>query len=351
LLALLSDCYQFRLLSSDAWGQVVALFFFLSIVNAYLFVSSQRAAAGCVLLMAMLIFKTAIILQDYRLALNHHYMYAWIAVTFLFLPAKRATIPALLVTMYAWAGVLKITPGSEWLTGYGFFGRRPLGLPAFLIPAECAYVVVLELVFIWGLLSRRNWIQWTTLAQVTLFHIASFWIVGFFYPLQMFLLLAIIPLTRMWPQIGSVRSGSRAWPLATVLTVSALCIAQLIPRTFPGDPALTGEGRMFALNMFDAPIECRAEGVLQESGGRPQVIPLRVPFLQTRLRCDPIVYLSAAQAICRRLGDRTNLRLSLVSRRMRSGPFQTVVDIDSFCTANIGYRLWRHNSWIRVSEP
>jgi len=62
---------------------------------------------------------------------------------------------------------------------------------------RCVYVIVLELGVTWGLLARRAWIFWTALAQFLVFHALSWQVVGFFYPLLMFAILAIFPLSRL----------------------------------------------------------------------------------------------------------------------------------------------------------
>ena len=163
---------------------------------------------------------------------------------------------------YFWAGTLKLN--WEWVSGGALY--RPLWLltgPA--VVAACAYVVVLELVIVWGLLSRRSWIFWSSLAQVLLFHVMSFAVVGWFYPLLMFALLAIFPLARCIPGAppepasasassgGACRGRRSRWR-------SRFSLVQLTTHLYPGDTAITGEGRLFALHMFDARVVCEAGG-------------------------------------------------------------------------------------------
>ena len=86
-------------------------------------------------------------------------------------------------------------------------GRRALSAdvadPGVGVVAACAYVIVLELVVSWGLLARRAWIFWAAFAQFLLFHALSWQVVGFFYPLLMFAILTIFPVSRLVEPAGS----------------------------------------------------------------------------------------------------------------------------------------------------
>ncbi len=66
-----------------------------------------------------------------------------------------------------------------------------------------------------------------------------------------------------------------------------------------GDSAITGEGRFFALHMFDAPIECQAVVLKTTKDGQQALAPLQARNLSERVHCDPIVFWSMARHICR----------------------------------------------------
>ena len=280
----------------------------------------------------------------------------WVVISYLSLPDKRRALKWLIVAMYFWAGILKIMPGSEWLTGGALYGRHPLGLPDALIPWACAYVILLELVLVFGVLSKRRSRFLGSFSQLILFHIASFWVVGWFYPVLMFLLLAIFPIARMWPaaaakagQAHSRAESTRRGRRAAGGLIAVFSGAQLIGFAIPGDAAVTGEGRIFALNMFDAPLECRASVAFVSSTGVQVEVPLNAPFLNARLQCDPIVYLGLARHYCResaQQGGGFNFTLRLESRRAAGARYLPIIDLESFCTTSPKYRLFRHNDWI-----
>ena len=56
---------------------------------------------------------------------------------------------------------------------------------------------MLEMVIIFGVYARKNWIFWATLGQLAVFHIYSWPIVGYYYPMLMFGLCSIFALARL----------------------------------------------------------------------------------------------------------------------------------------------------------
>jgi len=352
------SCGTWRVLGPHAIDALLASLVILSAANAVLFANDRLVPAALISLVVLSSVKTALILQDYRLVLNQHYMAAWALVVYLFVPSKRRSLLHLTVAFYVWAGLLKLN--HEWLSGAALYGRRPLDLPAALVPAECVYVVILELGAVFGILSRRAWAFWGALIQLVLFHIASFWVVGFFYPVLMFLLLSIVPMGRLIrePSAEAVRPAPRVVGLSwryerksTYLVLAMFSIMQMIPRLFPGDPSITGEGRVFALNMFDAPTRCVATVTPRVGSNVSVPEKFNIPFLQPRIACDPIVYLEAAKQMCKGTELRPRLEdfdLTLASGRRADRALQLVVSIQFFCASSPRYSFLRHNPWIRA---
>jgi hypothetical protein len=223
-----------------------------------------------------------------------------------------------------------------------------------MIMAACAYVIVMELVISWGLLSGRRWIFWGTFAQLLLFHVMSWPVVGFFYPVIMFLLLTIVLLDRLDPSdrsapellrplwAGTARAGS-------YLVLIAFSLFQLFPYTFPGDRAITGEGRIYGLHMFDARVACAVTATVEERSGAVRTISLK-PGLPPRMDCDPLVAYHRARNLCEGRGllplDVADLRLRIASRRTTEPELRPVVDVPNFCTKMPRYDPLRPNLWI-----
>jgi hypothetical protein len=326
------------------WG-----FFLLSVLASACF-ALRRISAGYWLLVLVTAIRLLIMVQDYRLRANQHYMLNWLVLAFLFLPGKRLLLHHLLVSLYFWAGVLKLD--WEWLSGVALYNQDRLWLPASLVPASCVYVVFLETTMIFGLYSRRPLIFYGTLAQLVAFHIFSWPIVGFWYPTLMFCLLSILPLTRLfhppeaWVAFSSRRVLRRQPLNAAVLTVFALL--QMVPHAFPGDSALTGEGRVFALHMFDALIVCEAKMTYHLADGSTREDPLpETERLPHRSRCDPVIFFDLAKNNCWRPPPGViDLDLSLRSRHSAETQDHQTIDIKGFCAASPTYDMWRHNAWI-----
>ena len=344
----LPACHEWRVLPPVGIDIVLIFILILGALTALLFTHRHTAGLAYTLLAVLTLGKIVIVAQDYRLILNQHYMATWIAVVFLFVPQKRRTLIWLLVAFYVSAGLLKFTP--EWASGASLYGRRPLGLPPAVIPLACLYVILLE-VFLSPLMAlRRRTPSLFVLCQLYLFHLSSFWVVGYFYPILMFLLLSVVGMDLASGISGnnSERRGTGWIGVAAVITIFAGF--QAVPRLMPGDSAITGEGRLWALNMFDAPLQCRATANIH-TGVVEEAIPLRAPFVNRRIACDPILYYELARHLCRDMGRTyagTDFDLTLETRLYGKQEYETIVSLPSFCKLDVTYSVWTHNQWIAI---
>jgi hypothetical protein len=385
------NCHEWRVFGGTEVAAVLWAYLALTIATGACFFSKRTVGWGWLGLLAITAIRTGLMFQDFTLRLNQHYMANWVALAFLFLPARRALVPALLVSFYFWAGILKLD--MEWLSGAALYGREKLWVPDALVAASCVYVVVLEVVLIFGLYSRRAWLFWTTIAQLVIFHIWSWPIVGFFYPMLMFGLDSIFVLAwlldrknrdeseffedherdvrdiereirdgsplperleEMSPAgnrdpspISALRAPGVRGPAALLL--AGFAITQMLPKVFPGDEAITGEGRLFALNMFDARVVCQGYAIIRTADGKEKKSSFSNRSYAKRIACDPVLYFNLARNECRR--DRrgaplVNLDLHLRSRRTTDAGLRDVIDIPDFCTAGVTYDMWRPNDWI-----
>jgi hypothetical protein len=347
---LFEQCFRYRVLTFEQVTAVLLAYGALSVVSAVLFLLPRRAAAAYLWLVLVNLVKTAIYVQEYRLRMNQHYMLYMATLVFLFLPNKRHLLRYTLVFFYVWASTLKYN--AEWLGGHALY-HDPLLVPKALIPASCAYVVFLESFIVWGVLSGRRWLMWTSFAQLILFHIISWPVVGFFYPLLMFALLTIFPLTVRHPQAGEPPSLLRAlWsgrqPRSTYAFLAFFSLLQLVPVAMPGDEKITGEGRLFSLHMFDSRIFCKGALTLKFKDGTIQEQP--IPFRwTTRIRCDPAANFSRAKRLCHEHRNDPNfvdLDLVYEARRAHQKTKRPLVSITDFCRQDLSYSIWRPNEWI-----
>jgi len=345
------NCHEWRVLSAGGIDAVLWAMLALSVAAAGLFLKERWARWGYWLLVAATAVRLLVFVQDFRLRLNQHYMLNWVMLAFLLLPKKRAVIPWLVVFFYFWAGILKLD--MEWLSGAALYNRDKIWIPEALIPASCVYVVVLEIAIVFGLCSKRAWLFWSTFAQLVLFHVVSWAVVGFYYPMLMFGLISVFVTGRLlapeteWISFGQLRDAALRPVLPLVIGVFSFF--QMVPYAFPGDTAITGEGRLFALNMFDARVVCEAFATIHKEDGTTKDVPIRTDQLAQRITCDPIAYFNLARSNCRnyeKKGKFTDFDLHLRSRRTSDPEFRDVIDIRNFCTAKPTYDMWRPNVWI-----
>ena len=349
---LVPDCERFRLLSSGQLDLLMGGYGVAALLGMALFARRRWTAPAWAGLALLTLLKLAVLALDFRLRLNQHYMSTAACAVFLFVPRKRASLQLMLVLFYFWAGTLKLN--WEWVSGAALY--KPLWLltgPA--VVAACAYVVVIELVVVWGLLARRPAVFWPCLGQVLLFHVMSFAIVGWFYPLLMFALLAVFPLARELPGATPESVGeqilARRLPRPALALAGVVSLAQISTHFYPGDTAITGEGRLYALHMFDARVVCEAEATLKMPDGN--TISANIEIETIRLRCDPLMIHGIARNLCRHRAagqlEIVDLDLHLRSRRTTASEFQQVIDYPNFCSQLPRYEPFLHNSWINPS--
>ena len=325
--------------------RIVATYMALGVAASISFARKRTLAAVATLLAASAM-GTCVYFLDYRLRLNQSYMLAWVVGVFVFARRKVEALSALLVAFYVAAGFLKLTP--DWLTGRALYAQ-PWLVPESLVPASCVYVVVLELVLVWGLLSQRALVRRAVLAQLALFHAVSWPVVGWFYPLLMLGLLSIFVFAEhehrivTWAVLRGPSSGS-------LLRVIGLFAAmQLVPAFFRGDAALTGEGRLFALHMFDARVSCTGGAVIRTPGRAPRTIPLVAAESDVRSQCDPIVLVSHARRVCKEPWARTEgtvVDVSVDAKRASDPEAMPLVRIADACNVPLAYSPFHENRWI-----
>src|SRR5438128_4590960 len=348
---LVPECEKLRVLSAAGVALLLRAYFAAAIGAGLLFASRRLvpwAYAGLVLVNLL---KLGVMLLDYRLRMNQHYMGFFATFAYLLVPGKRDALRVLVTLFYFWAGTLKLN--WEWISGAGLY--RPMWpFSGVAVVLACVYVIVLELGVASGLLAKRAWMFWTSFAQFLVFHALSWQVVGFFYPLLMFAILAIFPLSRLVepedPPDGLLLSLGRRRAARPVYALAAVFSAlQLTPYAFPGDRTLTGEGRLYALHMFDARPTCSGWAELRRADGATNRRHLKLP-LDTRIACDPIVFFHRARNLCRqRDAGRVafeDLDLFLSARRASDGEMKRVIATRGFCAKGERYDHFRHNAWI-----
>jgi hypothetical protein len=288
-----------------------------------------------------------IISLDYRLRQNQYYMFLWTNLVYLLARDRRRCLQILIVLFYFWAGTLKLN--REWLSGAVLYNNLWF-VPRTLVPVACGYVVLLELVIIWGLLARSRLVFWSTFAQVALFHLMSLSQINWFYPAIMFTILSIFVL--VWTD-GSQSTWRWRWGELKAVSIVVLLFSacQLVPRSYGGDPALHGQGRTLALHMFEARQDCQVEVVFHHRDGRTTRRSLLRKDYPPRLVCDTVVYYGLARNLCRKLPPGvSDFDLSMMAKRRTDSTFAPVIEAPGFCQGVRDFKVLGRNWWLLTGE-
>ena len=138
--------------------------------------------------------------------------------------------------------MLKLDP--DWLSGATLYKQDQLWFPAGLVPIACAYVVVLEVVMIWGIYARRAPIFWFVVAQLFSVPLHIVGNRGLLVPTPDDVparhpssARIVVP-----PQRNLVLAPCRSRRRAAVVAVGALCLLQFAPRVFLATPPSPARG-------------------------------------------------------------------------------------------------------------
>jgi len=342
------NCWRFRV--GEQALSYLTLIGLAGVSLAVIALEQRRVRLFWIVLVALNVMLVCIVSMDYRLRSNEFYMLLWINAVFLFWPAKRWSIPLVLVSFYFWAGTLKLN--REWLSGAVLYHDL------FIIPTRyawlaCSYVVVLELVQVWALLSTRLWLRLSVLGQLALFHWESLSQIHWFYPALMTAMLSWFVIEKV--VAGSPTANSRqllrfVGPKSAYALLGIFALCQLVPYLYPGDKALTGQGRLFALHMFEARQECDVSATIHRTFGPDTTIDLKMYGFPPRTICDPVVYFDRAQNMCRgRSEDPTlgDLDLRMNAKRATDSSLTLVIDAPHFCSSAYTFNLVRGNDWMK----
>lgn len=320
---------------ADTWAQCslfLTILIFVSLWNKNIGAKGLR-----VLVLIALVLHLAFLAMDYRMKMNQHLMHFTLDIAFIIFTHPISVIRILLVAFYFWAGLLKYHP--DWISGLALYSD-PLWIPKTWQPLAAKYVLGLEIFFIWALLSQKVWLRLFVFIQLFVFHFVSWNIVGFYYPLLMYGLLFILII-----HDHQFSKLTFTWKPAIISAFILFSVFQIYPKVISSEPAMTGQGRAFALHMFDALIECKP--LIFPDDSAP---PIRVDtFGSPRLRCDPIVFYMQIRNYCRQHRTIPKVRASLQARRASESVWHQIVDLRDACIrTDQDVSLWR-NDW--VQEP
>lgn len=351
-------CREVRPLFTIAAPWLCALLGLLTVCGLFVLWRPRLAAWSGGIAVAALAVKYTIILQDYTLMGNFHYITLGLWAAFLLDRDSLWTPRLTLVTCYLAAGWVKLHP--EWLSGSVLksfivtFRPEWLSHPTLLkaLAPAANLNVILEMFVALFLLSKRRPVFLGTLALMTAFHLLSWPVVGLTFPLTMLLLL--LPLWSLafspsdWRFENAV--SEQKWRSArTWLLPVFILLLQLPARLGARDPAISGEGRMWSLNMLDSHPSCRAFYLFETSPGLWVDISSLRSDLGPRLQCDPTVITEIMTSSCRNLAEDAAPLVGaagLFAKRGPQGPALKVFSIPDYCDKKIRFHPFLKNDWM-----
>lgn len=329
------SCYE--LVFSDLFYVKYIFFGYLiisAITIALIIFGRNKVTFG--LFVCLFFLKFSILLSRYNFMGNYHTMHLTMVIVTLFAKQSLDKYRFVLCLQYFFAGLLKLN--LEWLSGAALTSYSQYLLKGPFHVLSLAYVPVLELILIWGLLSKNSFLRKLTLLQLVIFHLYSIIVVGAYYPLIMAGLL--------WPvfyveantyfknenrktffEIFSFRNVPQT---LSSLFIVLIIVWNLTVKLNSMDPAMDGYIRYLSLNMLDARLTCR--NTLYEVKDNMDIVSVDVPYLarSLRVRCDPLVFDTFLRRLCKK-NPTKNFLFLLESKRTTQNHFTEIRNYKDAC--------------------
>ena len=303
---------------------ILIAFGILSILGMILWVANWQRFAWW-LTLGLLILKFFLFIGRFGMMGNYHLMHFLFTVVFLCASNGLQIYRWTFVVVYFLAGLLKLN--LEWLSGAALVNPSWLSGP--WLSFGLAYVVVLEIVVSWFLMSRNRLLRIAALVQFIIFHIFSWHVVGPFYPLTMLGLLFPLILAEFFPY--------EDWSLKDLFhfggAIAALFLAwNLMNEMTLRDSALEGYFRGLRINMLDARSVCHPIAMLR-SKDSTAILNFPASTKALRTHCDPAIFKSHLRKYCQNLQDGEALDWVLYARRTTSSHLLMVESERNFCAS------------------
>ena len=338
------ECAQWYFLRAlpEGYSQTfLYMTFFALLFTAVYFAYQKKWVLAHLVLIPVFVWHTLVVFVLTELGIgNYDYYLICFAFVLLFIPHKEFFLKLCLVLFYFLSTAAKLH--ETWILGT-YFSALKTGLPLFpdwAIPFMTNWVIFMEMVAAWFLLSKRMIMQRAVFVFFAMFHLYSGLLVEYRYPATVLPTLFILfgPLYR-FQEVSLDKRSLAGWAL-----VALLFVGQMMPVVIYGDEKLTLEGNTYGLYMFEANHQCIsttrtvfADGTVQEWRGES---------ISSRDRCDPYRAWFRIHSRCKALGARVDRVEWTFDHSINGGPFLRIVDVSDACV--LEYHPFRHNAWIKT---
>ena len=344
-------CEFLRFLSPSGVQALLYIYLSMALLAAFFFLNKKTIVYAYWLFLFVNVIKFYMFFSDYHVMGNHHYMPFVVSFVYLFIRQKLFFIPLVIACFYFFAAILKVS-NLDWLTGMAFVQnvQFPLFFNEEIKMILCFYVVCLEMIGSWLLILKTRW-KMAVYIQFILFHLMSYFIVGYFYPVIMLLLISLFLLIVLFNErYVTVWSFRKIFPGA--LFIFLVIAGNLLSVFIPGDAGLTGEGRLWGVNMYDAHTECDSQIFLKFKKNNTLFLSGYESYT-LRVKCDPYIGFNTVKKVCafyKNKPEFIDLDWSVYSKLRSDLEYKRIVDEKNACGKNLQYFSWRKNHWIKVKK-
>ena len=342
-------CESLRFLSPMGVQVLLYVYLVVAIFTVFLFLNKKTLIYAYGLFLTVNVLKLYMFLMDYRLMDGSHYILFLVSFVYLFIRKKLVFIPLLISCFYFFTALLKISD-PVWLMGLGF--KQDIWLPSFFTEnmrlVFYFYIVCLEMIGSLFLVLRTHW-KALVYMQWILLYIISCFTVGYFYPAVMLCLLSVFWLMLVFNENYKISGFNRMF--SGVVFTLLVVVGSLLSFIIPGDANLTGEGRLYGLNVPSAYTHCNSQIILSfQNKTLQEHFPRYYEGYPLNLRCDPYMDFNTIKQICAFYKDDPefiDLNWSLYSKRGYDLEYRQIVKEENVCSKNLKYFSWRRNHWIK----
>ena len=343
-------CESLRFLSPLGVQVLLYIYLVISVLAVCLFFNKKTLAKAYWLFLTVSALKLYMFLMDYRLIDGFHYILFFVSFVYLFIRQKLFFIPLLISGFYFLTALFKLNDPA-WLMGLGF--DLNIWMPPFFNEdiklIFYFYIVCLEVIGSLFLVLKTHWkaliyMQWIA------FYIFSLFTTHYFSPLVMLCLLSLFCLMFIFNENYNISSFKKM--LAGAVFTAFATFGSFLSFIIPGDAQLTGEGRLYSLNVPAVYTHCNSQimlkfknKILQES------FPKYNSGNPLSLRCDPYIDFNTIKQICsyyKEDPEFIDLNWSFYSKRAYELQYKQIVSEENACGKNLKYFSWKKNHWIKI---
>lgn len=340
---LFENCLALRIVPFSVFSGLYYFYFALSLITAVMFFFTRAVAVNWSLLFALLLLKSFIYFQDFRLSLNIHYFLLCLQFLYLFVPSKRNVLLGFIVSYYFASGLLKLSP--EWLTGQWFIQHKPMKIK--LAEWLAAVSILIEMIGAASLLFKRGKYFLLGFLALFVYHGVFWWLEGFF-PSLVYMMILLFFWLQDWESrkfeseylyLSYLRpEPSNAW---VVVVLSLFWVIQIFSIMAPSQAKARQTFDAFALDRLASNQECRLTTFAQYED-RTEQIQIAIPSGRpVQMLCNPYMRFLDIKRVCVELQkqkDFRHLAAYFEVRGLRDVAYHHLFEVSDFCNNDVKFR-------------